>query len=136
MCVSIIYQFEITNIFNINCDDCENVWIKLFHVRTNAKNIVGEVYRHSTTKHENFVSALNESIMKITKTNQTFYLLGVVNISLESLTLDFLNIILGNSAFLTITIPTRVTQNSKTIIVKGGESSSQFQWFTIAKIEL
>ena len=121
MYVSTIYQFEITDIFNIDCDDCENLWTKLSHVRTNAKNIVGVVYRHPTPKHENFISALNESIMKITKTNQTFYLCGDfnVNISPESSNPsanDFLNMILGNSSFPTITIPTRVTKNSKTII--------------------
>ena len=82
---------------------------------------VGVVYRHPTPKHENFISALNESIMKITKTNQTFYLCGDfdVNILPESSNPsanDFLNMILGNSAFPTITIPTRVTENSKTII--------------------
>ena len=75
----------------------------------------------STPKHENFISSLNESIMKITKTNQTFYLCGDfnVNISPESSNPSanhFLNMILGNSAFPTITIPTRVTENSKTII--------------------
>ena len=64
---------------------------------------------------------LNESIMKITKTNQTFYLCGdfSVNISPESSNPsanDFLNMILGNSAFPTITIPTCVMENSKTII--------------------
>ena len=121
MYVSTIYQFEITDIFNIDCDDCENLWIKLSHVRTNAKNIVGVVYRHPTPKHKNFISALNESIMKITKTNQTFYLCGDfnVNISPESSNPsanDFLNVILGNSVFPTLTIPTRITENSKTII--------------------
>ena len=110
MYVSTIYQFEITDIFNIDCDNCENLWIKLSHVRTNAKNIVGVIYRHPTPKHENFISALNESIMKITKTNQTFYLCGDfnVNISPESSNPsanDFLNMILGSCAFPTITIP-------------------------------
>ena len=121
MYVPTIYQFEITDMSNIDYDDCENLWIKLSHVRTNAKNIVGVVYRHPTPKHKNFISALNESIMKITKTIQTFYLCGDfnVNISPESsnpFANDFLNIILGNSAFPTITIPTLVTENSKTII--------------------
>ena len=59
--------------------------------------------------------------MKITKTNQTFYLCGDfnVNISPESSNPsanDFLTMTLGNSAFPAITIPTRVTENSKTII--------------------
>ena len=121
MHVSTIYQFKITDIFNIDCDDCESLWIKLSHVRTNAKNIVGVVYRHPTPKHENFISALNENIMKIKKTNQAFYLCGDfnVNISPESSNPsanDFLNIILGNSAFPTITIPTRATENSKAVI--------------------
>ena len=54
-------------------------------------------------------------------TTQTFYLCGDfnVNISPESSTPsvnEFLNVILGNSAFSTKTIPTRVTENSKTII--------------------
>ena len=40
MYVSTIYQFEITDIFNIDGDDWESLWIKLSHVRTNAKNIV------------------------------------------------------------------------------------------------
>ena len=102
MYVSTIYQFEITDIFNIDCDDCENLWIKLSHVRTNAKNIVGVVYRHPTPKHENFISALNESIMKITKTNQTFYLCGDFNVNISSESSnpsanDFLNMILAGA---------------------------------------
>ena len=121
MYVSTIYQFEITDIFNIDCDNWENLWIKLSHVRINAKNIVGVVYRHPTPQRENFISALNESIMKITKTNLTFYLCGDFNVNISPefsnpSANDFLNMILGNSAFPTITIPTHVTENSKTII--------------------
>ena len=121
MYVSTIYQFEITDIFNIEYDDCKNLWIKLSHVRTNSKNIEGVVYRHPTPKHENFISALNESIIKITQTNQTFYLCGDFNVNISPKSSNpsanyFLNMILGNSAFPTITIPTRATENSKTII--------------------
>ena len=59
--------------------------------------------------------------MKITKSNQTFYFCGDfnINISPESSNPsanDFLNMILGNSIFPTITIPMRVAENSKTII--------------------
>ena len=46
MYVSTIYQYEITDMFNIDCDDCENRWIKLSRVGTNAKIIVGVVYGH------------------------------------------------------------------------------------------
>ena len=121
MYVSTIYQFEITDIFYTDCDDCENLWKKLSHVRTNLKNIVGVVYRHPTPKHENFISALIESIMKITKTNQTFYLCGDFNVNISPRSSnpsasDFLNMILGKSAFPTKTISTCVTENSKIII--------------------
>ena len=121
MYVSTIYQFEITDIFNTDCDDCKNLWIKLSHVRTNVKNIIGVVHRHPPSKHENFISALNKSIIKITKTNQTFYLCGDfhVNISPNSSNPsanDFLNMILRSSTFPTITIPTCITENLKTLI--------------------
>ena len=79
------------------------------------------VYRHPTTLQENLISALNERIMKITKSNQTFYIGGDFNVNISPdfsnpSADDFLNMILRNSAFPTITIPTSVTENSKTII--------------------
>ena len=83
MYASTISQFEISDKFTIDFDNCENLWIKLSHVRTNAKNIVGVVYRHPTPKQENFISALNESIIKISKTNQTFYLCEDFNVNIS-----------------------------------------------------
>ena len=42
---------------------------------------VGVAYCHPTNRHDDFIDAVNLSINKIAKSNQTFYLLGDFNIN-------------------------------------------------------
>ena len=94
---------------------------KTSHSNTCMKHIVGTAYRHTTTQYENFICALTTSILNIVKTNQTFYLCGDFNVNIAPDSPNhhadvFIEMLLTDNAFSTITIPTRVTDNSKTII--------------------
>jgi len=50
--------------------------------KNNQKYVIGVVYRHPTSKHEEFINALNNSIGKITSRNRMFYLLGDFNLNI------------------------------------------------------
>jgi len=76
------FNYDISNDFHINCDDCENLWVALTHSKTNVKYTIGDTYRHPTSKHEYFIDALNRCITKLLKNNYTFYPFGDFNINI------------------------------------------------------
>jgi len=76
------FNYDISNNFHINYDDCENLWITLTYSKTNIEYIVWVAYRHPISKHKYFIDALNSFITKLLKRNNTFYLLGDFNINI------------------------------------------------------
>jgi len=78
-------------------------------------------YCHPTTRYEHFIDALNNSITEIIKNNQKLYLLGEFNVNLAEdspnrHSNNLMNMLFSYSACPKITLPTRVTDNSETII--------------------
>jgi len=120
MHVSNKFSFEITNQFDLECDDCQNIWIKLKHNNT-KRNYAEVAYRYFTNSHEYLIDTLNDSIMRLTKNKIVFYLTGNFNINIapdasNSSANTLKNMLLSNSVYPLLTIPTRVTDNSQTII--------------------
>ena len=121
MYISNKFHFENIQEYNIENANCEKFWIKLQNSKNKAIYVVGVAYRHPTSKHDDFIDAINCSIDKIAKSNQTFYLLGDFNINTapnatNSSADKLINMLLSNNCHPLITIPTRVTNNSHTII--------------------
>ena len=81
MYISNKFHFETIQEYNIENADCENLWIKLQNSKNKANYVVEVAYRHPTSRHDDFIDAINCSIDKIAKSNQTFYFLGDFNIN-------------------------------------------------------
>ena len=102
----------------INCE-IDNVWVSL--ELNNKKAIIGCIYRHP--KAESGISHFNEKldeVMKNIKDNTLTLIAGDFNINLinseNAHTEQYINTILQNSFIPCITIPTRVTYHSASII--------------------
>ena len=95
--------------FDLNIPNCEDMWIQL-NLGNNKKCIVGVIYRHPKQKLSESCKSFESTIEKLNSRKLMYYIGG-----------DFkANLLNSNSD----------------INIKGSESSSQFRWFTIAKIEL
>ena len=89
--------------------------------KNKANYVVGVAYRLPTCRHDNFIDAVNSSIDKIAKSNQTFYLFGDFNINTapnatNSSADKLINMLLGNNCHPLIAIRARVTNISQIII--------------------
>ena len=123
--VSSKFKFQVDLDLNLNLNGCEEIWLNLItEENLSTKITIGAMYRHSNVRSndiEEFSEALCNTIHKITKRNRTFYLLGDINIDLNinkrsmgsSLYLEHLT---SCGSLPIITILTRVTENSSTII--------------------
>ena len=86
------------------------------------KYIVAVIYRHpSQTEIDKFVLDFASCLANISASNKIFYALGDFNINTDksnhtNTAIEYLNIILSNGALPIITVPTRVTSSSSTII--------------------
>ena len=102
-----------------NCYKCliENKWLS-FKIN-NQEFIVGGIYRHPAGDINHFNSVLNETLKKI-KDNTISITLGDININLineEDLnTSTYLNNYFHNNFIPCITVPTRITDHSATLI--------------------
>ena len=103
----------LTNL-KIEVDNCENIWIEL----TSYKLIIGTIYRHPKNILQTFMEGLNKN-MEVLK-NKKVFLIGDMNINLshpyQQTATDYLNLLHSNGYIPIITTPTRVTDNSSTII--------------------
>ena len=104
-----------------NCDQCEinNIWITL---EANNKNmLIGCIYRHpkSPSAIPHFTANLNE-LMKNINDNTTTIIAGDFNIDLidsqNTHVEQYVDTILQNSFIPCITIPTRITDHSTTLL--------------------
>ena len=100
--------------------NCESIWLTVDNGKT--KFVVGIIYRHHTlTKIDKFPDNLSTYLSDSTSSSQTAYLAGDINIDLDKLNRtkladNCINILISNGIFPFITIPTRVTVTSSTII--------------------
>ena len=101
-----------------NCNKCivENKWLN-FKV-DNQEFIIGGIYRHPNGDPNHFNIALNDTINKI-KDNVIAITLGDININLmneDDNTSSYLNNYFQKNFIPCITVPTRITDHSATII--------------------
>ena len=88
----------------------------------NKKNsIIGVIYKPPESNIDNFALILNDLLYKINCENKYCNLMGDFNIDLlkfhnQNQINNYLNLILSNSFFPTISKPTRITQNSATLL--------------------
>ena len=107
-------QYELAN--------AESLWISVSDNNQVPFYIVGIIYRHPTTTDVDiFIEELSTCLTKFSTNNSTFYILGDLNINSSSINRTpsakrFLNMLLSCGAFPLITKPTRITDNSATII--------------------
>ena len=83
--------------------------------------IAGVIYRPPSQNVADFIANLNILIGKISKENKYCYIMGDFNLNLlneqlHQLTSEFLDIMYANMLFPTITLPTRITWHSATLI--------------------
>ena len=102
-----------------NCTSCvvENKWLKL--TSTNKTFIIGGIYRHPNGKTDHFIKSLSELLNKV-DTNSTLIIAGDMNIDLlkhqnKNVNL-YLESLMEHNILPYICIPTRITDNSATII--------------------
>ena len=123
--ISSNYNFELDPELDMKVNVCEELWLNLKTGTISSKHItIGAVYRHPNNNSnyiKNFTGALVNTISKINKRKGTFYLLGDFNIDITinkrtSSSLLFLDHLISCYSLPIITIPTRVTKISSTII--------------------
>ena len=118
-----ITELDINANFNLknscNCNDChiENKWLS-FNI-DKQKVIIGGIYRHPKSNINHFNAALKTTISQINDNTLT-YLLGDININLlhehNDKVNNYLNILFEKSFIPCISLPTRITDHSASII--------------------
>ena len=115
-------KYEIRDDLRLNIDDCEDAWIE---VLTNDKSvIISSIYRHTKYKRSvihNFKENLMKRLEELNKKNRIFYLLGDFNLNLLKYAIDnniksYIDSIYSISCINVIDKPTRVTEDSSTLI--------------------
>ena len=97
-----------------------SIWLDISDQKN--KYIVAVIYRHpSLTEIDKFLLDFASCLADISAGNKIFYAHGDFNINIDksnrtNTAIEYLNIILSNGALPIITIPTRVTSSSSTII--------------------
>ena len=82
--------------------------------------VTGVIYRHPNNNIESFVSLLEQTINKIQKENKPYILCGDINIDLLHPDITncqlYIDTLLSNNILPVITVPTRITDYSATVI--------------------
>ena len=98
----------------------EDTWLELNEEDSNNNLILGVVYRHPNTPIENFNKEITKTIEKIKTKNKNIIICGDFNINMLSNnhehTNNFKETMLGNNYIPTITLPTRITDSTATLI--------------------
>ena len=101
------------------CQKCqvENIWLELF--KNGRKYTIGCIYRHPNGDVKHFQQKLNYTLSKIPNEN-TCVAAGDINIDIlkyqRENVIDYITQYMANGFIPVITLPTRVTLNTKTII--------------------
>ncbi len=106
---------------NSDCNyGVENNWVEIKLKEFKSNIIIGCVYRHPKGKISVFQDQLEKSLQKIDKENKICFLVGDLNINALSTshvqTQNFFNSMLSQNYIPHITLPTRITDTSATLI--------------------
>ena len=102
----------------LDIDGCENLWLKL----NDADVVISAIYRHPKNNSKLFLDHLNNSLAHNMLKNTKIYLVGDFNIDIASsssasnFATDYINLLASNDYFPLVTLPTRVTETSSTVI--------------------
>ena len=119
--VSCGLQYELCPIQH-HLHDSESLWINLFENKPNNNYTIGVIYRHPSQVNINdFLECFSNCLTNLSKSKNVYYILGDFNLNIQSdnrtnYATEYINLIVSNGAFPIITKPTRVTENSATII--------------------
>ena len=118
VCINVRIEFRKIDCFNL-CGS-ESLWLKLQLQERTKSVIIGTIYRHPSENINKFVEDFADCLDKLTENNNTFYILGDININTQnkSFAEKYLNVITSNGAVpvSVITKPTRVTAKTATVI--------------------
>lgn len=111
-------NIEIVSELYLNIEGCENIWIKL----CDTDVIIAAIYRHPKNRVKTFIEHLNVNLELLK--NSKVYLVGDININIDtsvihttgSSSCDYINMLASNGFYPLITLPTRVTVTSSTVI--------------------
>jgi exonuclease III len=97
----------------------ESVWIEI--TKNNEKINIGCIYRHPCSDVNTFTNALDSNLNKLYNENSRCIICGDLNIdalkvNLHGPTTNFMNILMINNFIPHITLPTRITENSVSLI--------------------
>ena len=105
---------------NIDFHECEQLWVKLYDILPNGRPIViGTLYRHSQSNANEFLKQLEIRLLDIAEAHMNCVILGDLNINLlaiSSFKSRYLNVMKSLGFIPTITIPTRYTNTSATLL--------------------
>ena len=99
----------------------ESIWLKVQHQNDSKTFVIGTIYRHPQESVDLFVD-FSQCLEKLTNDNSTFYILGDINININkgafesSQAKNYTNATTSSGAISVVTLPTRVTNNSSTVI--------------------
>ena len=113
---SVIDTYKIKN--NAECK-IENIWLEITKAR--QKYVIGGIYRHPGQKISNFTSLLDYTLTCIRSRNLPCIIAGDINIDMIKFsshqdTKFYLDTLILNNFIPTILMPTRITNNSATLI--------------------
>ena len=98
---------------------CENLFFEI--IKNKTKYIVGGIYRHPNQAIKEFCDILEPTLSKISKGKTPAFIAGDINIDLikaeaNKVTSDYLNCLIMHSFLPIVLLPTRITDNSATVI--------------------
>ena len=114
--INVRIEFRKIDCFNL-CGS-ESLWLKLQLQERTKSVIFGTIYRHPSENINKFEEDFSDCLDKLTENNNTFYILGDININTQnkSFAEKYSNVITSNGAVSVITKPTRVTAKTATVI--------------------
>ena len=110
------YEFEVVETYNLNTEDCEDIWIKL-EISKGKSVIIGNIYRHPRYNFSKFEENLIKTIQLLNHKNNKYIFGGDLNINLLNNSTNISNFkqnILSLGCSQEIEVGTRFSQNSKT----------------------
>jgi hypothetical protein len=112
-------EFCLRNDLKLQCNNVEEVWIECNIA--NQKSIFGVVYRHPGGHIPDFKDKMESVVCKIQNETGRAFICGDFNIDgtkvlKDQKTTDFYNALLTQNIVPTITLPTRITEHSVTLI--------------------
>jgi len=111
MYISNALPYSLLSNVHMDIDECENIWIKLL----GSNLTIATIYRHPKNDLLSFMDVLNKNLEKF-KNSKVFLVGDFNNRTVVSNASTYIDMLLSNGFYPLINIPTRVTENSSTII--------------------